>query len=174
MKIPVFEEIAFNDYEPSTIQEKLDEGKIGRVPCFINLTQVSKDERPSVLIEIKNAFIKLNLNPRFPFPCYVVGEKIIDDYFPSAESVKELPDHFFKKVKRPNNKEIQLLNKLALKVEKIRNLEMNGIFNNLKDAALTQKKLYDITKELYFLEVINYKLIDREKEKEKKSHGKKA
>ena len=172
MKIPVFEEIFFDNYSIDTIIEKLSDSKIGKVPTFINLSAVKKDERNDILLNFKNCFLNLNINPRFPYPCYVIAENLKDDYFPTAQSVKELPDHFFKKVKRPNNKEMQLLNKLSLKVEKIKNLEMNRIMTNLKDTGISQRKLYANTKELYFLEVLNYRLIEREKEKVK--NGKKT
>jgi hypothetical protein len=173
MKIPVFEELFFKDFAIDSILEQLSESRIGKVPTFINLTNIKKEERISLLLDLQNAFLNLNLNPRFPYPCYIIGDNIQDDYFPVANSVKDLPDHFFKKVKRPNNKELQLLNKLSLKVEKLSNLEMNRIIDNIRDTSNSQKKLYDNTKELYFIEILNYKLIEREKEKEKAKSGKK-
>ena len=87
--------------------------------------------------------------------------------FPSVRSVKDLPEHFFKKVKRPNNKELQLLNKLSLKVDKIKNLELYKISQDLKDSANSQKKLYAETKELHFLETLNEMLYVKPKVKTK-------
>lgn len=172
MKIPIFEELFFENYELDYMKEKLDDSRIGKVPTYINLTNVPKDDQNDTVLKLKELFIQLNLNPRFPYPCYLIVENNIDKYFPTANSVKELPDHFFKKVKRPNNKELQLLNKLSLKVEKIRNLDMNRIMVELTHTSNSQKKLYDNTKELYFLEILNYKLIEKEKEKEKEKKRK--
>lgn len=171
MKIPVFEEIIFESDNVDHLREKILNSKIGKVPTYINIGEKKKDERISFLIDLKNIFLSENLNPRFPYPCYVITEKLSEDYFPQALSVKELPDHFFKKVKRPNNKEVQLLNKLGLKVEKIKNLDMNKIMEGIKDTAYSQRKLYQNTKELYFYELLNYKLFERDKERAK--HGKK-
>jgi hypothetical protein len=167
MKIPIFEELFFENYELDYIREKIDDSKIGKVPTYINLTNVPKDNQKDTVLKIKDLFLELNLNPRFPYPCYLILEQNDDHYFPTVSSVKELPDHFFKKVKRPNNKELQLLNKLSLKVEKIRNLDMNRIMVDLVQTNISQKKLYENTKELYFLEILNYKLIEKEKEKER-------
>lgn len=167
MKIPIFEELFFENYELDYIREKLDDSRIGKVPTYINLTNVPKDEQINTVFKFKELFLDLNLNPRFPYPCYLIVDHLEDQYFPTVQSVKELPDHFFKKVKRPNNKELQLLNKLSLKVEKIRNLDMNRIMVDLIQTNNSQKKLYDNTKELYFLEILNYKLIEKEKEKER-------
>lgn len=167
MKIPIFEELFFENYELDYIREKIDDSKIGKVPTYINLTNVPKDNQKDTVLKIKDLFLELNLNSRFPYPCYLILEQNDDHYFPTVSSVKELPDHFFKKVKRPNNKELQLLNKLSLKVEKIRNLDMNRIMVDLVQTNISQKKLYENTKELYFLEILNYKLIEKEKEKER-------
>ena len=171
MKIPIFEEINFENFDDEVIIEKLSSSKIAKVPTFINLTELKKNEKEDIILKLKSHFLYLNLSPRFPYPCYLICEKGKDSYFPTCASIKELPDHFFKKVKRPNNKEIQLLNKLALKVEKIKNLDLNRINDELLDTAYSQKKLYQNTKELYFLELLNYKLFERSKEKHK--NGKK-
>ena len=170
MKIPVFEELIFDNYETAYINDKLVNSRIGKVPSYINISSFKKMEKQTILLELENAFLSLNLNPRFPYPCYIICDRTDSTYFPQAESVKDLPDHFFKKVKRPNNKELQLLNKLALKVEKINNLEINRIIDNLKDSSNSQKKLYQNTKELYFLELLHYKLFDSARGK----NGKKA
>jgi len=167
MKIPIFEELFFENYESDYIREKLDDSRIGKVPTYINLTTLTKDEQINTVSKLKTLFLELNLSSRFPYPCYLILENNQDQYFPTVSSVKELPDHFFKKVKRPNNKELQLLNKLSLKVEKIRNLDMNRIMEDLIHTSNSQRKLYDNTKELYFLEILNYKLIEKEKEKER-------
>lgn len=171
MKIPIFEEILFENFLDETISENLKASKIGKVPTFINLTELKKSEKDEIILKLKAQFLYLNLNPRFPYPCYLITEKVSDSYFPTCLTVKELPDHFFKKVKRPNNKEVQLLNKLGLKVEKIKNLDLNRINDELQDTAYSQRKLYQYTKELYFLELLNYKLFERNKEKTK--NGKK-
>lgn len=171
MKIPIFEEILIEDKDPQVLYEKIKESKVGKVPIFINLNDLKKDEKLDLIANLKNIFLELNLNPRFPYPFYLLTDKVSDDYFPQAQTIKELPDHFFKKVKRPNNKELQLLNKLGLKVEKIRNLDSNKIMEGIQDAAYPQKKLYQNTKELYFLELLHYKIFEFGKEKNK--NGKK-
>lgn len=163
MKIPIFEEINFDNFELETIREKITESRIGKVPAYINLSPLKKDERNTLVLELRAIFLELNCSPKFPFPCYLIGDGITDDFFPKAKTVKDLPDHFFKKVKRPNNREIQLLNKLSLKVDKINNLDMNKIFEDLIDTANSQKRLFNETKELYFLEILFFKLFEKEK-----------
>jgi hypothetical protein len=69
--------------------------------------------------------------------------------------VRDLPEYFFKKIKRPSNKEISLLNKLSIRSDKLRNLGIYKIINELKQSSNNQKKLYSETKRLYFLEKLN-------------------
>lgn len=170
MKIPIFEEIIFENLEIETIREKLTESRIGKVPSYINLLTMKKEERNTLILELRALFLEFNWSPKFPFPCYIIGDGIKDDFFPRAKTVKDLPDHFFKKVKRPNNREIQLLNKLSLKVDKINNLDMNKIFDDLTDTSNSQKRLYNETKELYFLEILHFKLFEKEKSKNGKKN----
>jgi hypothetical protein len=77
--------------------------------------------------------------------------------------IRDLPEHYFKKVKRPSNKELQLLNKLSLKVDKINNLELYKIIGELKDSADSQRKLYSETKELHFLETLHSRFFEKSK-----------
>jgi hypothetical protein len=165
MKIPIFEEIIFESFDEEEILEKINDTKIGKVPTFINLNQQNKSDRIDSAILLQKIFVSKNLNPRFPYPCYLIGEIDHDRFFPTAKNIKELPDHFFKKVKRPNNRELQLLNKLALKVEKINYLELNHLIEEFKDTGVSQKRLYFETKELYFYEFLHHKLVEREKAK---------
>jgi hypothetical protein len=120
-----------------------------------------------VLFDVTKAIFNLffALHPRFPYPLYIITSKSTRTILPSVRSVKELPEHYFKKVKRPNNKELQLLNKLSLKVDKIKNLELYKISQDLKDSSDAQKKLYVETKELYFLETLNHLLLEKPKTK---------
>jgi hypothetical protein len=50
---------------------------------------------------------------------------------------------------------------------------MNNLTEQLKETSLSQKKLYQSTKELYFLELLNYKLFEIEKDNIKGKYGKK-
>ncbi len=161
MKIPIFEEILLKSSSLEDIHEMVDDSRIGKVPCYINLSAYSSDDLEDVVMNLEQVILENALHPRFPYPLYIITARSVKSLFPSVRSVKELPEHYFKKVKRPNNKELQLLNKLSLKVDKIKNLELYKISQDLKDTADSQKKLYVETKELYFLETLNYLLYEK-------------
>jgi hypothetical protein len=167
MKIPIFEEILLKGININDLQAVVADSRIGKVPCYINLSNYTADDLETAIINLEQVILDNFIHPRFPYPFYLITAKLVRTIIPSVRSVKDLPEHYFKKVKRPNNKELQLLNKLSLKVDKIKNLELYKISQDLKDSSDSQRKLFLETKELYFLETINQILYEKVKTKSK-------
>ena len=167
MKIPIFEEILLKGSRLNDIQSIVDDSRIGKVPCYVNLSNYTLEDLQTTVMNLEQVILDSALHPRFPYPLYIIANKTIKTLFPTVRSVKELPEHYFKKVKRPNNKELQLLNKLSLKVDKIKNLQLYKMTEELKSSADTQKRLYNETKELHFLEQLNFVLYEKVKAKTK-------
>ncbi len=163
MKIPIFEEILLNEMSAEKLRIIVSDSRIGKVPCYLNLSLLKRDEVTDLIINLEQIILEHNLHPLFPYPLYIVTPISLQSIFPMVRTVKDLPEHYFKKVKRPNNKELQLLNKLSLKVDKIKNLELYKIINEFKCSTESQRKLYKETKELYFLETLNNKLFEKGK-----------
>lgn len=167
MKIPIFEEVLLKGAALKDIQLVVEDSRIGKVPCYINLTHYAAADLETAVINLEQVVLEAALHPRFPYPLYIITTKTIRTLFPTVRSVKDLPEHYFKKVKRPNNKELQLLNKLSLKVDKIKNLQLYKIIQELRDSSDTQRRLYSETKELHFLEMLNSALYEKPKTKVK-------
>ena len=163
MKIPIFEEILLSEMSPEKLRLIVSDSRIGKVPCYLNLTSLKKEEMEKLILNLEQIVLENNLHPLFPYPLYIVSSIPAKSLFPWVRTVKDLPEHYFKKVKRPNNKELQLLNKLSLKVDKIKNLELYRIINEFKDSSDSQKILYNLTKELYFFETLNSVLNEKPK-----------
>ncbi len=169
MKIPIYEEIILQGNGKQYLSEFVPLSRIGRVPSFINCQKLNRVELINFLDDLEEALKKNKLNPYFPYPLYIISEEISQyNSIPILKSVKDLPEHFYKKIKRPNNKEMQLLNKLYLRVEKVGNLELAKLFDQLKSISDEQKKMYQSSKELYFLEQLNDYYFPPSKEKTKK------
>jgi hypothetical protein len=172
MKIPVFEEIILSSCSEEYLLHLFSDSRVGKVPSYINLFQLKNTDLNDLVLCLEKIFIELKINAKFPYPTYLIYNKNVSAMFPIVPSTKDLPDHFFKKVKRPNNKELQLLNKLSIKVDKLNNLNQDKIISSFFDSSLAQKELFMTTKELYFLEIINHqlseKLHDKQYEKQKK------
>ena len=163
MKIPIFEEIRLNDTNVDQLRLLVSESRIGAVPSYLNIGNLKKEERDLLILNLEQVILEYGIHPMFPYPLYLVSTNPVKSIFPSVRSVKELPEHFFKKVKRPNNKELQLLNKLSLKVNKIKNLELYKIISTFKSSSASQKELYNETKELYFLEMLSSRIFEKQK-----------
>lgn len=171
MKIPIFEEILLKGSGHDDILTVVQESRIGKVPCYINLSNYTADDFDLTVLNLEQVFLEQSIHPCFPYPVYIIYPRAHRTIIPVVRAVKDLPEHYFKKVKRPNNKELQLLNKLSLKVDKIKFLELYKISQDLKETASSQKELYRETKELYFLEVLNTKLFEKTKAKNTKSRS---
>ncbi len=163
MKIPIFEEIPLSEMTAEKLRIIVSDSRIGKVPCYLNLTNLKKDEAEKLIVNLEQIILEHNLHPLFPYPLYIVSPYHFKSSIPTVRTVKDLPEHYFKKVKRPNNKELQLLNKLSLKVDKIKNLDLYKIINEFQDSTESQRRLYNETKELYFLETLHRKLIEKKK-----------
>lgn len=169
MKIPIFDEIIVKrPFDEDGIKKLVLDSRMGRVPCYINLLDFTSSELRALIPMLEKVILDLRLHPKFPYPIYLIVKGPINSLFPKFKDLSELPMHFFKKVKRPNNKNLQLLNKLSLKVDKIKHLDLFKINNRFKDTGEMQKKLYCETKELLFLEQLNDILIEEQKEKNKR------
>ena len=171
MKIPIYEEILFEELSAEKLRIIVSDSKIGKVPCYLNLSAIKKNEIDNIIINLEQIILENNLHPFFPYPLYIICTVDVESIFPTVRTVKELPEHYFKKIKRPNNKELHLLNKLALKVNKIKNLEIYKILGAFKRTCLSQRNLYNETKELYFLETLNSKIFEKIKTIKKADEG---
>ena len=163
MKIPVFEEIVLNELDYDHAKSTIEHSRIGKVPCYINLSTLKKTDLITIIPILEKILEDLKLHSRFPYPTYLITHLPVESTFPVVTTAKELPDHFFKKVKRPSNKELQLLNKLGLKVDKLNNLDRKKIMEQFQDTSTAQRQLYELSKELYFLETIHEHLNFKEK-----------
>ncbi len=174
MKIPIFEEFIIEDFNPVELRDIIIDSRVGKVPMYLNLANKSIHDIESIVLTLKEIFLEQNIHPYFPYPFYLITSEQTPPFFLKVDTVKDLPEHFFKKVKRPSNKELQLLNKIELKVEKLCNLNIFEKLEQITHVKNTQKKLYLETKELFFLELVLHNLQKQNAPKPGKSrHGQK-
>jgi len=154
MKIPIFEELILKDLSLDCFVEVTIQKNIGKVPYYINLKQHKPEDYAQLLSDLENYFILSNLSPRFPYPVYLLLNEKINHFFPNETDVKNLPQHYFRKVRRPNIKEIHLLQKLFVKIERVHNLNLNQIKDEIDQQRNNHKKLYTQAKKISILESI--------------------
>ena len=164
MRIPIYEELVLDNFSPDYLKEKLKLSRIGALPMYTSLHSVAESERAHVVSLIEIALKELNKSPLFPYPYYIVSETPISGSLMSIfSSVDDLPTHYFKKSKRLKNKELMLLNKVAVLNETVLNMNLYENQKVIQDSSLDQKNLYIQTKELNFYEQVAY-LIQKDKD----------
>ncbi len=154
MKIPIFEEISVNPTELDSLPEKIRTRKSADCPAYFLLKGVKLNVQLAFLNELKKVLQREGLHPFFPFPLYIVSDKLLtDDLIPIVPTVDELPRHFYSKVKRPKKEEIDILAKNAILVERLRNLDLFAK-QALLNRRTSDRELYELTRESYFYEKI--------------------
>ena len=157
MRIPIYEELVLDNFSPEYLKEKFKLSKIGALPTYTSLHNVTESERAHVVSTIEVALKDLRKSPLFPYPYYIVSDTPISGSLMSIfSSVDELPTHYFKKSKRLKNKELMLLNKVSVLNETVLNMDLYESQKVIQDSSLDQKKLYTQTKELNFYEQVVY------------------
>ena len=136
-RIPHYAEIKVDNYSIFELTEKFKEEGIGEIPLYIDLSILSDEQTLEAIQNISQSLILLNLHPYFPYPLYVITDKVNDhEIIPIIASPAELPSHFDNKIKRLKQKEQLLLNKVKLKSNRLANIALYDkvaeIKNNLK------------------------------------------
>ena len=160
MKIPFFEEIHLNqacnvDY----IKEKLLEIKIGEIPILVRTEKISEKDFLETLPEIEKAVLDLKIDPHLPYPIIIFSNYIsTHPFFTIVNKEEEIPKYFYQKNKRLSKKEIQALMKINMAREKFINLYAKELLLEIKKATNDQRRLYDLSKELFFYEELIKKM----------------
>lgn len=155
MRIPIYEEITLDNHEKEIMMDILKTKEFGQVPYYISIITIKDELIEEAIKNISEALITLNIEPNFPYPVYVVCPKEI--HHPTLnilDSVNSLPRHFFNKARRLKTKESALLSKTSLIASKIKNENISEKMSDLDKIVHPQRKLYEVTKEIYFYETI--------------------
>ncbi|MCO4793384.1 MAG: hypothetical protein KC493_06725 [Bacteriovoracaceae bacterium] len=165
MRIPIYEEISPEEFELSYLCNLFSTKKIGKVPMYIVLHQLTGEELETALTNITEALIMLSIHPKFPYPLYIVSNSI--DHHKDLSvvpSVDALPRHFHQKARRLKSKELGLLSKCSILSKKVQNLNIHQRFRQITKSATPQRQLFDKCKEVYFYERITDGIYNRKKE----------
>tara|TARA_R110002049_G_scaffold58295_4_gene158749 strand:- start:212 stop:694 length:483 start_codon:yes stop_codon:yes gene_type:complete len=155
MKLPVFEEIQTKDYSIPVLVKLLHKAGAGKTALYIHLSANQPDLAHEQADNIAQALDELGIHPKLPFPCYAISSVL--KHHPVLTIIKleqDLPSHFRQKTKRLKNKEQSLLNRVKLVADKLTNLDLRELDNDVKTEMKHHRKLYKLTKETHFLEML--------------------
>lgn len=160
MKVPTIQEVILEPGDGlKVIENKLRENSIGKIPLYIDSNNFKEDEFYKLLLDLPLALNNLDVDPRFPYPLYLVTNYIRDhQLLPVVKSVSNLPKHFFLKTKKIQNKESHLLKKVEILQTRISNISIDEKYLQLSSSFKKQKMLYTLCKEADFLQGIDNKL----------------
>ncbi len=155
MAIPTIQEIKILDYEVQTLVELFKKSEVGQRPCYIELDLEQRKYIEPALDNIMAALELLNIDPRFPYPLFVITpfvQKFLD--IPILADRALLPKHFFCRGQRLNSKEQSLLKKTKMLSNKINNNEISDLTVHMKVESNSRRVLSEVCTENEFLETI--------------------
>jgi hypothetical protein len=155
MNLPLLTEIKIHDFAVQALVSKFKEIEVGTKPCFIELEFKQRKYVEPALDNITAALEILGVDPRFPYPLYIITpfvRRFLD--LAILNNKNQLPKHFFCKTHRLNNKEQSLLKKTKLLASKIQNNELAEFSIHIGSHSNLQRLLSDVCQENDFLESI--------------------
>ncbi len=166
-QIPSYFDIEVTNSSIESITDLLDNAPLGDKPCVIRIAESIK-ETSLVIHNIEKYLKTYNIDCNFPYPIYFISKaKINSDYIHILSHSDQLPNYFKVPNKPLNPLESELLYKVQLLTEKIKNFSPAEKFRAFNNQKKNHKELFYLTREAKFYETLNRitKVTD-EKEKE--------
>ena len=155
MKLPIFSSIEVTDFSKEGLVEAFIKCQLGDYPLYLYLESKDKKETLSILETVYEIITDMNINIRFPYPFYVVSPAL--DHYEGlliVNNTSQLPRHFVKRIKRLKNREMTLLNKTKLMLDKLKNHDIEMELDKIKARSYQNKELFNITKENNFYQKV--------------------
>jgi hypothetical protein len=156
MKLPLIQKL---DILPSQFEELgtvFKKNAIGSGPTLLQFPELEGKKLGEVQKMCEEIFKQLGINPRFPYPTYIISEVGINQtFFPELKSTRAIPKHFIKKIKRIKKREQSLLDKITTLSERIKNHNISQDLNYLTNKSVKNKELRNLCSEKgFYLELI--------------------
>jgi hypothetical protein len=156
MGLPVYKEIAMHTLNISEIEKIIQTNAERNSPIVVNLLPLNLLQNKALQM-FETIITKNKFSFYFPYCFYFISN--VENYRGSLsvfKSIYDLPSFFKGKDKMPNVKEAHLLNKIDLKVKKIKYIAETQIENstNIDAGSLLQKDLFILSLEGNYLEQI--------------------
>lgn len=167
MDLPVFEELKIKNFDVDQLLPYFEQQKVGRRPCFIKMPKDDPEKLRGHLINILLVLKKMKVDPRFPYPLYLISEvRLNSKIIPQIRSEREIPGFFFCKNQKITSRESSLINKISIIRERMRNFNYEGLMEDMNEYSNHHKKVYQLAREHNFLTTILEHWKNQEIEKE--------
>ena len=153
MKLPIIKELKISNNTVDFLTFMLKKNRIGRTPLYIDLLTYDYNKTVKILKHLRIAISKIGVNPRFPYPLYIITDKLCHYYnLPLVTNKKNLFSYYIKQGRNLNRREILILSKLYILLEKINNNNVTKEHSFIKTQSKKRRFLKDISYEssLYY------------------------
>jgi hypothetical protein len=155
MRVPTLEEIKLTTAEISDLKALFTKAKVGNTPVYTDLSHLGRTRLTEVLTVMELVLKDLNINPKFPYPYYIInGNTEVSSILPIVKKFEDIPSYFQVEVKRVTNREQKLLDKIEVICSQIQNEDVEQRLHEYKMNILPQKFIKSLAKESLFLEQI--------------------
>lgn len=150
----MYKEIVIYKSNFARLEDLLLKSRVGHAPIYIliasELLKVYTWDLVTSHLEI--SFKKININPRFPYPAYLICEDytVNSNYLPISRSIKDLPKYFAIASKLPTPRENILLQKIGIFKQMLLSNFIDQIFHKIGGVKIKQKQYLHLLRELEF------------------------
>ena len=162
MKVPGLLQLELDRHDPVDMEEKIQAADVGMRPVYIQAEELSESELERFLTVLLKILQTCNIDPHFPYPCYIVSDKIHrHTHFPILKSTPLLPGHFKVRAKKVNHQEQVLQHKAKILAEKIHHRPLLEHRQDVKKEFASRRELYQLCRETQFYQEIYRGLHDK-------------
>lgn len=156
MHIPIYNYIMIKFDHKSAVFEQLNSLRFGKMPYLFDVTNVEDEQAAITFID---DFIDQYNVSIFPYPVYIISNFLhCSKRLETFSSIFECPQFFNLTVRNISKNEQILLDRLELKIEKLKQIKDSNYFQNINEYAKEHKEIYQLTRESIFFEKILQKL----------------
>jgi hypothetical protein len=168
MKLPLIQKIEIDQFDKEFLETTVKKNRCGSIPTLLIIHPEAGQPLEQAYRKIQEAFVLLNVNPRFPYPTYVLRDGGVEqDFFPEVESKEEIPKHFIKKIKRMKKREQTLHGKTVTFSDRISNHPLTRDLDYMEQKSNLNRVLRDSYMEKRFYLDLLQKIKGNNKEEEK-------
>lgn len=165
IKIPnlQFVDIATRDF--TTLKKTLIDANIGENPIAIAIDpSLSKNAVSEIVDTLKEVCVKLFINPKIPYPIFVVSNHVINSSdFLFVKNKDDITNYYRLKMKKLKKRESHLLSKVRTYTTRINHYRVGESIDSLKEHSKKHKMLKAACKEKSFYTDIIEKIAEAKK-----------
>jgi hypothetical protein len=155
MDAPIYEEIIIKKFDLTSLEFAFLQRKLGERPAVLILPEKDKELQKKIITNILIVLKKHQINPRFPYPIYVVADVDIEaKNIPIIQRDHFAPRFFYCRNPKVTSRESNLLNKVKIIRDKLFKGDLEEKVEYIKSQAPKKREIYLLSEEEAFYQQI--------------------